>query len=358
VRPWLAVVAGVLTGLVAGALWTLAQPDRFRADARVLVRPDSSRIVPAVEALAGSSLVAANVQQTLRLSSPPHVSAKTGKGGVLTVSVEAGTRERARQIDAEAVVVLTQKVAQRFGTTVNVSATVLDPAHAAEQTSPTPGRNLLITGLAGLAVGLAGAVATGLRGRGRASDAVLPAPAGSADPAAERRLRARVDEVAKRERALAQRAGELAAREKRLEAREEELAAAASRPSPSERAVSRREEDLERQARETERRLAEREAKLEARRAELEAGAPVAEPEQPAPVAGEVAGRGWNLRTLERLVNEQSDANPEVVGEWTTYLFFLRQHADAEGVLPSSFDDLVGDVFGNLPGLLSNRYGE
>src|SRR5919198_2747772 len=123
VRPWLAVVAGVVAGLAAGAIWTWAQADRYRADARVLVRPASSRIVPAVQALAESSLVEANVAQTLHLSSPPDVSATIGKGGVLTVSVEAGSRERARQIDAEVVMVLTQKVDQRFGVTPGVTTT-------------------------------------------------------------------------------------------------------------------------------------------------------------------------------------------------------------------------------------------
>jgi capsular polysaccharide biosynthesis protein len=333
VRPWLAVVAGVLAGLVAGAIWTWAQPDRYRADARVLVRPDSSRIVPAVQALAESSLVATNVQQTLRLASPPSVSAKTGKGGLLTVSVEAGSRERARQIDAEAVTVLTQKVAQRFGTTVNVTATVLDPAHAAEQTSPTPGRNLLITGLAGLVGGLA--VAGSLaRARPR------PAQALAVDPAAGRRLQTRIDEVAKRERAMARRAGELAAREQQLNRREQELAASASRSGATES--------------EAERRLIAREAELAAGEAALAAAASLAEPEAPGP-AEVTAGEGWNLRTLERLVDEHRGANPEAADAWATYLFFLREHADAEGALPRSFDDLVADVFGNLPGLLSSR---
>src|SRR5207245_1973505 len=105
---------------------------------------------------------------TLHLASPPQLSAKSGKGGILTVSVEAGSRERARQIDAEAVVILTQKVQQRFGTTAGVSTTLLDPAHAAEQTSPTPGRNLLITGLIGLVAGFA---AAGALSRGRDGEA-------------------------------------------------------------------------------------------------------------------------------------------------------------------------------------------
>ena len=337
-RPWLAAVAGVLAGLVAGGIWTWAQPNRYRADARVLVRPPSSRIVPAVQALAESSLVAANVQQTLHLSSPPGVSAKTGTGGVLTMSVEAGSRERARQIDAEAVVILTQKVAQRFGTTVDVTATVLDPAHVAKQTSPTPGRNLLIAGLAGLAAGVvaAGGVARTRPRRG---------PVAAFGPAAERRLQTRIDAVAKRERALARRAGEVAAREQQLRRREKELAAAASRPGPSERKA--------------ERRLAEREAEVEAREAQLEAAASVPEPEELAPPpVGEVTGQGWNLRTLERLVEEQRGAHPAAADEWATYLFFLRQHADPEGELPPSFDDLVADVFGNLPGLLAGRERE
>ena len=195
------VLLAVLVGLVAGAIWTFLQADRYRADARVLVRPASARVIPAVEALADSSLVETNVAQTLHLSRPPHISAKRGDGGVLTVSVEAGGRERARQVDAEAVVILAQKVAQRFGT-VGASATVLDPAHVAEQTSPTPGRNLLITGLAGLVLGIAAAAAVSSR---RAS---APAPA-PVDPAVEERLQSRIGQVTQRERTLAQRAGQL-----------------------------------------------------------------------------------------------------------------------------------------------------
>ena len=43
------------------------------------------------------------------------------------------------------------------------------------------------------------------------------------------------------------------------------------------------------------------------------------------------------------------EAAPEQQNEWTNYLFFLREHADADGVLPASFDQLVNDVFGPLP---------
>jgi capsular polysaccharide biosynthesis protein len=333
-----AVVAGcLLAGLAAGATWTLLQSDRYRADARVLVRPQSSRIVPAVEALAESSLVESNVAQTLHLASPPKVSAKSGKGGVLTVSVEEGSRERARQVDAEAVVILTQKVSQRFGS-AGVSATVLDPAHVAEQTSPTPGRNLLITGLAGLvaALALAAALSTG-----RAARAASPT-----DPDVERRLQARIDQVAKRERALARRAGQLAAREQDLGRREEELAAASAHPSPAEHAVAPREQELEQR----ERALARRAEELAARTAELEAAAAEPEPEPEPPVVQAPASGSWTLQALEALTRERSLAGASTAQQedWSTYLFLLREHADADGTLPASFDQLVNDVFGPL----------
>jgi hypothetical protein len=340
-----AVVAGcVLAGLAAGAIWTLLQSDRYRADARLLVRPASARIVPAVEALAESSLVETNVAQTLHLSSPPKISAEKGESGVLTVSVAAGNRERARQIDAEAVVILTQKVAQRFGT-VGATATVLDPAHVAEQTSPTTGRNLLICGLAGLVagIGVAALVSTG-----------RPRAAAGTDPRVEQRLRARIDQVARRERALAQRAGQLAAREQDLGRREEALAAAASRPSPAEHAVTRQEENLERREHE----LARRAGELSVREAELEAAAaepepePEPEPESVPPASALPAARGaWTLGDLESLTRDRSQAGASAAQQeqWSTYLFLLREHANTDGTLPASFDALVNDVFGPLP---------
>lgn len=342
-KALLVLVACVLGGLAGGAIWTWLQADRYRADARVLVRPAGSRIVPAVEALAESSLVESNVAQTLRLSSPPNISATRGDGGVLTISVEAGGRERARQIDAEAVVLLTQKVAQRFAA-VGVTATLLDPAHVAEQTSPTPGRNVLVTGLIGLVAGLAAAF-----GRGRSSRA-----GATADPQVEQRLQARIEEVGKRERALAKRAGELAAREKGLEQREEELAAAASRFGRSEQAVDRREQELAQRQREVEQRIGVRERQLEQRDAELTArvqeleAAAAAAPEPELANPRRMSGR-WTLQELEALVAERSQGTPEQQEEWTTYLFFLREHGAADGTLPTSFDQLVNDVFGPLP---------
>ena len=302
----------VLASLAAGAIWTLLQPDRYRADARVLVRPTSARIVPAVEALAESSLVKANVAQTLRLSSSPEITAKRGDAGVLTVSAKAGSRDRARQIDAEALVILTQKVAQRFRA-AGVSATVLDPAHVAAQTSPTPGRNLLITGLVGLVVGIAVAVALSSTRPAEPSRA-------AADPRVGQRLNARIEQVTRRERTLAQRAGQLAAREQDL---------------------ARREDDFERRAAEVE--------AAAAPEPEEPAPQPEAEPE-PVPAEVRPAGR-WTLQGLEALTRERTAAGAASgqQDEWSTYLFFLREHADADGALPPAFDQLVNDVFGPLP---------
>jgi hypothetical protein len=310
------VAACLLVGLAAGAIWSTAQSNTYRSDGRVLVRPASARIVPAVEALAESSLVATNVAQTLHLSSPPNISAEKGDSGVLTVSASAGSRERARQIDAEALVILMQKVSQRFRA-ARVTATVLDPAHVAEQTSPSMGRNFLIAGLAGLIVGIAAAAALS---RPRAA----PTGAVAGEPRVERRLKARIDQVARRERQLAQRAGHLAAREHDLQRREQELD---RRPVPDAEPPSAPEAPPE--------------------------PAPAAEvpPEPvPTPAATQQRAGGWTLPALEALTRERSDsAPPEQREEWSTYLFFLREHAAAGGALPSSFDQLVNEVFGPLP---------
>jgi capsular polysaccharide biosynthesis protein len=342
VRRAAVVVLGALVGLAAGAVWTLLQSDEYRADARVLVRPASAHALPAVEALAESSLIATNIAQTLHLSAAPHISAKRGGSGVLTVSAEAGSRERARQIDAEALVILEQKVQQRFAT-VHASATVLDPAHVARQTSPTAGRNLLITGLAGLLVGLA--VSTALSPRARRER--------QAQLELEQRLQARIGHVSKRERMLAQRAGQLAAREHDLGRREEEGAVEVRRRDDR---LAQRQRELERRESELETRAAELEtgaAELETRAAELDARAaepePVPEPAPlPEPELLPAVRTGWDLQALEKRVAARADAGPAQQQEWEAYLFYLRQHADHDGKLPATFDGLVAEVFGVL----------
>jgi hypothetical protein len=316
------VLVGVVLGLAAAGIWTLAQPDRYRAEARVLVRGTARGLAPAVKALAESSLLEQNVAQTLRLSHPPRVSATIGAGGVLTLSAEADSRDRARQLDGEAALVLTQLVGARFGT--GVQATVLDPAHPVEQTSPTPGRNLLIGGVIGLVAGAAAAVALGRR---RPAPVIERAP----DPSVERRLLARIDAVAKRERALARRAGELAEREARLLRREADLAAA-------EHEAATVEPEREREP--------EPEPVAEP---EPEPAGISPEPEQMPEPAAQLPGR-WSLHALEDVVRQRGSADPARYEEWMTYLFFLREHATADGSLPRSFDPLVNEVFAPLVG--------
>lgn len=356
------VVVGLLVGLAAGAVWTLLQPDRFRAETRVQVRGDARGLVPAVKALAESSLLAQNVAQTLRLGGTPHVSAAGGTGGVLTLSTEAGSSERARQVDGEAAIVLARLVPQRFGTGAEV--TVLDPAHTVEQTSPTADRNLLVTGLIGLLGGLAAAVA--LQRRRPPEPVVVVA---EPDPAVERRLQARIDSVTKRERAMARRAGELAEREGRVREQEEELDAArkgAIEAAEAEAQAARRavaeaaqaELEAARQAA-----IEDVEAELEAmRHTAIEAAKPEPEPEpeaepEPELLAESVAERPmlpprtlgrWTIDDLEQVVRANQDADPAERSEWMTYLFLLREHASVDGTLPASFDPLVNEIFGRL----------
>ena len=275
-------------------MWTLLQPDRYRAETRVVLQGnDVSTVLPAVKALGESSILEQNVAQTQRLSHPPHVSASAGAGGLVKLTVEAGDPERARQIDAEAAQVLTQLVQRRFGTDPGVTATVLDPAHPVEQTSPTGARNLLIAGLAGLVLG-AGVAAFSRR-------RAVPTGLTSADPEQERRLSERIDAVAKRERALAKRAGELAARERALaEAVVRQAAKAAAEPEP--------------------------------------------EPEPS--VQAQAPSGAWTIEGLEHIAREQRDAFPALAAEWDTYLYLLREHATIEGALPRSFDPLIAEVFG------------
>jgi uncharacterized protein involved in exopolysaccharide biosynthesis len=332
--------AGVLLGLAIGGVWTVLQSDRYAAETHLILNgPPADRLAPAVVTLANGSVVQENIRQTLRLSSPPNLSASIARS-VLEIVAEADNKERARQVDAEAAQVITQLVATRFGSQ-GLQASLLDPAHVVDQTSPTPGRNLLICGLLGLLGG--GALAYW---RSRQKSSAPPIPGGAVDPTVERRLKQRVDEVTKRERALARRAGELAKREAGLEQRRGEL---------DQREARLKQRDVELGA--TKQRLAARAGDLAASERDLQARA--AEPPPPPPAAAEPApgpvrappathAGSWNIGDLERTVDSQSDATPEQVEEWGTYLFFLREHASADGSLPRQFDGLVEEVFGKL----------
>jgi hypothetical protein len=84
----------------------------------------------------------------------------------------------------------------------------------------------------------------------------------------------------------------------------------------------------------------------------------VPEPEpEPAPAPSTVvpigvgAGpRQWNLWDLERLTREHSGPDPLQDEERQYLLMYLRDFADADGLLPIDFDGLVRDSFGELVG--------
>jgi hypothetical protein len=66
-----------------------------------------------------------------------------------------------------------------------------------------------------------------------------------------------------------------------------------------------------------------------------------------APATSPPAPREWNIWELERRAREQAgDAARDE--EWTALFVHLRQFANAEGVLPQEFDDLVRESFAEL----------
>jgi hypothetical protein len=55
-----------------------------------------------------------------------------------------------------------------------------------------------------------------------------------------------------------------------------------------------------------------------------------------------------NVETLAQLVEQHEDAYPERAEEWRMYVTYLRDFAAPDGRLPSTFDGLVAEVFGDL----------
>jgi capsular polysaccharide biosynthesis protein len=127
----------------------------------------------------------------------------------------------------------------------------------------------------------------------------------------ERQLTERIATAAKREAELARRAAEVALRERDAAAEQKQAAAAAA--------------------------AAAEEAKV----------AEAAIPRVPPPAENGLYG-SYNLVTLERLVDERGRAFPERLEEWSSYLYFLREYASADGAVPASFDGLIHDTFEDL----------
>jgi hypothetical protein len=73
---------------------------------------------------------------------------------------------------------------------------------------------------------------------------------------------------------------------------------------------------------------------------------PIPEPRRETePVERPSPAGAWTIEALERLVNEHRENFPDRALEWETYLFYLREHASADGSLPRSLDPLIADVF-------------
>jgi capsular polysaccharide biosynthesis protein len=332
VQRWWVVPAAAVAGTVVGVIISLAGTTDRRAEASVLISSPRGTaavtpLLPNLRELATSSVLAGNVHSTLRLRESVedlrrrlHAEVRP-RSQVIVVSAIDAHADTARQLAQEAAVVFAQLVGARFGTaTPPLQAAVLDSAHVLAAPNRHFLRNALIGSGAGLLLGAVALFLLGGGGGGLSSDA---SPALSRDLwKRELQLAQRVKAVTKRERQLASRAGQLAAQERKLAERASRLA--------------------------TEERELESRAKPEPAPS-LE---PVIVPEPevtPVPVATVVGRVGaWNVNDLQRAVDARTGVAPEQADEWRTYLFFLREHAGSDGSLPSQFDSLIADVFGDV----------
>ena len=155
--------------------------------------------------------------------------------------------------------------------------------------------------------------------------------------AREAALQARIAELTQREIGLARRAAEVAEQERGAQEHSEQLALRAA--------------ELEGQLAEAEhsaRTILEQEPAPEPEPQPAPAPSPVLQP-PPAEAAGGGESTGaWNLMVLERLVNDRGDEFPDRRDEWSSYLYFLREYAEPDGTVPSSFDWLIQDTFSEL----------
>ena len=345
-RRWWPLAAGVLAGIVVAMLVSLLGSTSRTAEAKVLITSPAGTaavrpLLGNLRELATSGVVAGNVKSTLRLpesaeSLRRHLDASVRPGSeVIAITATDASADRARQLAQEAAVVFGQLVEARFGTsTPELHAAGLDSAHVLAG----PDRHFLRNGLIGLLVGLLLGAAAMFVLAGRRKEAPVAVPAGD-DRDLEKRehlLEERLKTVTARERELATRVGKAAARDKEFEARSAKLAT-------RERALDDRVAKLAKQ---------ERELELEQRRAPPPPPPPPPPPEpvpEPTPEPERIIRAGaWNVNDLERAVAAQSNASAEQTEEWSTYLFFLREHASSDGALPRQFDGLIEDVFGPI----------
>lgn len=60
------------------------------------------------------------------------------------------------------------------------------------------------------------------------------------------------------------------------------------------------------------------------------------------------APRRWNLWDLERRARDEQQRDPGRYEEWSYLFVHLRQFATPDGFLPTEFDGLVRESFGEL----------
>jgi hypothetical protein len=192
----------------------------------------------------------------------------------------------------------------------------------------------------------------------------------------EQRIARQIEVVLAQEEALDRRRTELREREDRLYQKEQELerrrkdlefawSKRTAELDERERIVAAREKQvgektmkLEETARKKARALAEETVELAERNREIawrEKAVKAVLPDpaevedtQEIPLEAVPPAGGWNLNRIERLVEANAAANPERASEWRYYLLYLREFAEIGGALPSSFDRLVWDAFGDL----------
>jgi hypothetical protein len=324
-RLWI-VSAALGAGVAIGLILSFTGSASRRAEASVLVSSNQGPaavepFLPDLRTLATSSLLAGNVRSTLRLSesaqslrSRLHATIRPHTQ-VIAITAMGSSARSAQQLAQEAAVVFSLLVGERFRTTTPpLKAAVLDPAHVLGGPNRHALRNALLGALLGLVLGTVAAVLF-----------VAPPPAPAQAPPSDARdlmrreklLERRISSVTARERELASRAGAVKAQERELTVRERELDARAAAPASV-----------------------------------AETPEPAPEPEVPA--AGPIRERpvaehmGWNINDLDALVAARAEANPGEVEEWRAYLFFLRDHASADGELPGQFDALIVEVFAPL----------
>ena len=351
-RRWWPLAAGVLAGIVLALAVSLLGSTSRKAEAKVLITSPAGTaavrpLLGNLRELATSGVVAGNVKSTLRLpesaeSLRRHLAASVRPGSeVIAITATDASADRARQLAQEAAVVFGQLVEARFGTsTPELHAAGLDSAHVLAG----PDRHFLRNGLIGALVGLLLGAAAVFVLAGRRREASVAVAAGDSRELEKREhlLEERLTTVTARERELATRVGKAAARDKESEARSAELAT-------KERALDDRAAKLAKQERELEQRPAPPPPPPPPPPPEpvpAPEPEPVATPE-PAPERITRAG-AWNVNDLERAVAAQSNVSAEQAEEWSTYLFFLREHASSDGSLPPQFDGLVEDVFGSI----------